>query len=53
VLVVAHSDTVPDIVEKLAPGTSIPPIGDQEYGTVYIVAVPRIGAATVLRLRVP
>jgi phosphohistidine phosphatase SixA len=53
VLVVAHSDTVPDIVEKLAPGTSIPQIGDQEYGTVYIVAVPRIGAATVLRLRVP
>ena len=28
----------------------IPEIGDQEYGTMYIVAVPHIGHSNLLRL---
>lgn len=53
VLVVAHSDTVPDIVRRLAPGVPIPDIADDEYGAVYLVALPRYGSATVLALQVP
>lgn len=50
VLIVAHSDTVPQIIATLADLKSVPPIGDDEYGTMYVVTVPRIGHANVLRL---
>jgi len=50
VLVVGHSDTVTAIVERLSGATGLPPIADDEYGTLYVVAVPRIGRASVLRL---
>ena len=50
VLIIGHSDTVPQIVAELSGIPTIPPIGDQEYGTMYIVTVPRIGHAKVLRL---
>jgi broad specificity phosphatase PhoE len=50
VLIVGHADTVPEIVATLSGKDSIPPIGAQEYGTMYIVAVPRIGHANLLRL---
>jgi phosphohistidine phosphatase SixA len=50
VLVVGHSDTVTGIVESLTGAEHLPPIGDDEYGTMYIVAVPRVGRANFLRL---
>jgi broad specificity phosphatase PhoE len=50
VLIVGHTDTVPQIVAALSGNSKIPEIGDQEYGTMYIVAVPRIGHANLLRL---
>ncbi len=50
VLIVGHSDTVPRIVGVLSGNPNIPEIGDQEYGTMYIVTVPRIGHANLLRL---
>ena len=50
VLIVGHSDTVPEIVAALSGNAKIPPIGAQEYGTMYIVTVPRIGHANLLRL---
>ncbi len=50
VLVVGHSDTVPEIVEALSGVRDLPPIGDDDYGTMYIVTVPRIGRANVLRV---
>jgi hypothetical protein len=34
----------------LSGNPKIPEIGDQEYGTMYIVTVPRIGHANLLRL---
>ena len=49
ILVVGHSDTVPDIVAALT-GQRIPPIGKEEYGTMYVITVPRIGHANFLRL---
>ncbi len=50
VLIVGHSDTVPQIVAALSGNSGIPEIGDDEYGTMYIVTVPRIGDANLLRL---
>ena len=52
VLVVAHSDTLPQIVKNLG-DTSVPPIDSAEYGTVYVVAIPRWNRPTVLRLSLP
>jgi phosphohistidine phosphatase SixA len=50
VLIVGHIDTIPKIVAALSGNANIPEIGDQEYGTMYIVTVPRIGHANLLRL---
>jgi broad specificity phosphatase PhoE len=50
-LVVGHSNTVPDIVAALADQDNVPPIADDEFDTIYVVSVPTIGHATVLRLK--
>ena len=50
VLIIGHSDTVPQIVAALSGNSKIPEIDDREYGTMYIVSVPRIGDANLLRL---
>jgi broad specificity phosphatase PhoE len=51
VLVVSHRDTVTDFVAALTGAKNLPPIGDAEYGTMYIVTVPKIGRADFLRLQ--
>jgi broad specificity phosphatase PhoE len=51
VLIVGHSDTVPGIVKALSGVEDVPPMGDQEYDTLYLVSVPRIGRANLLRMR--
>ena len=53
VLIVGHSDTVPAIVSALSGDGKVPEIADDEYGTLYIVTVPRIGHANLLRLSLP
>jgi len=53
VLVVAHSDSVPVIVHDLSRGAAVPPIAASEYGTTYVVAIPRWSRPTVLALRLP
>jgi broad specificity phosphatase PhoE len=50
VLLVSHSDTIPAIVAALSAQTDVPPIADTDYGSIYIVTVPRLGAANLLRL---
>lgn len=50
VLIVGHSNTVPALVARLSGAKSVPEIGDDEYGTLYVVVVPRIGRANVLRM---
>lgn len=49
-LIVGHSNTVPEIVQKLS-GVTVPPIGDDEYDNVYVVTVPTFGKSSVLRLK--
>jgi broad specificity phosphatase PhoE len=53
VLVVAHSDTIPQIVDRLGETSHTPPIDANEYGTTYVIAMPRWGRPNVLRLSLP
>jgi len=53
VLVIAHSDTLPAIVKALGQGAVVPALGDGEYGTAYLVAMPRWSRPTVLAFRLP
>ena len=50
VMVIGHANTVPEIVAALSGRSDIPQIDEKEFGTMYIVTVPRIGRANVLRL---
>jgi broad specificity phosphatase PhoE len=50
VLVVGHSDTVPEIV-KLLGGGSVPPIGDSEYDRLFVLTLTPPNRATVVTLR--
>jgi broad specificity phosphatase PhoE len=42
VLVVGHSNTVPDIVAALT-GKAVPPIADTEYTRLYVITLPATG----------
>jgi broad specificity phosphatase PhoE len=48
ILLVGHADTLPALVEALSGAKDIPPIGAAEYGTMYVISVPRVGRANVL-----
>lgn len=50
VLVVGHSNTLPEIIAALGAG-KIPEIEDAEYDNFYIVTVYSPGKATLLRLK--
>lgn len=50
VVVVGHSNTVPDIVAALS-GVSVPPIADDEYSRLYTVALNADGDARVIAAR--
>ncbi len=52
VLIVGHSDTVPEIVKQLS-GVDVGPMSETEYGIVYLVAVPRFSRAAVTRIDLP
>lgn len=49
VLIVGHSNTIPQIIERVS-GIEIPPIGDDEFDDMYVVSVPTLGKASLLRL---
>jgi broad specificity phosphatase PhoE len=50
VVVVGHSNTVPEIVKALS-GRSIAPIEDEEYDRLFIVVVPQSGPARLIQAR--
>jgi broad specificity phosphatase PhoE len=52
VLVVGHSNTVPDLVEAFA-GIALPPMPDTDYSRLYVIAVGADGRARLLRLSMP
>ncbi len=52
VLIIGHGNTVPALVGALG-GGEVPPIAEDEHGTLYLVAVPRFSRAAVTRLDLP
>lgn len=50
-LIVGHSNTVPELIAALARIKDVPPIGEEEFDTLYVVTVPTIGKVSVLRLK--
>jgi broad specificity phosphatase PhoE len=50
VLVVGHSDTVPQIVERLGAG-SVPPLREDEYDRMIVISLTARGEAQVVTLR--
>ncbi len=50
VLIVGHSNTVPEIVRLLVGGMAVPPISDDDYSRMYIITLPTLGPASVLRV---
>jgi phosphohistidine phosphatase SixA len=50
-LLIGHSNTVPEIVAALSGEKGVPPIGEEEFDTLYVVTVPTIGRASVLRMK--
>jgi broad specificity phosphatase PhoE len=50
VVVSGHSNTVPEIVKRLAKIDEVPPVADEDYGTMYVVTMPTLGPASVMRL---
>ncbi|HEY0745642.1 MAG TPA: phosphoglycerate mutase family protein [Steroidobacteraceae bacterium] len=50
VLVVGHVNTVPEIVSSLAGRSDLPSIDEQDFGEMYVVTVPRIGHANLVRM---
>ena len=50
VLVVGHSNTVPDIVAALS-GRTIPAMTDAEYDHIFIVVIPASGTPRLMQIR--
>jgi phosphohistidine phosphatase SixA len=50
VMVIGHINTVPEIVSALAGRSDIASIDEQDFATMYVVSVPRIGRANLVRL---
>lgn len=51
ILVVGHSNTVPEIVHRLVGGDPLPPIADDDYSLMYVITLPTLGPASLLRMR--
>jgi hypothetical protein len=49
VLIIGHSNTVPDLIHELG-DIDVPPIGDDEYDTLYVLSIPSFGQASLLRM---
>ena len=51
ILVVGHSDTLPDLMANLGASKRVPPIADGEYDNIYVVSIPWFGKTKTIRLR--
>jgi broad specificity phosphatase PhoE len=50
VLIIGHSNTVPELIHELS-DIDVPPIADDEYDTLYVLSIPSFGHASVLRMQ--
>lgn len=51
ILVVAHSNTMPELIANLGASKKVPPIADGEYDNIYIISIPWFGKTKTIRLR--
>jgi len=51
ILVVGHSNTVPELIANLGASKNVPTIAEDEYDNIYIVSIPWFGKTKTIRLR--
>jgi len=51
VLVVGHSNTVPELIGNMGASKKVPEIAENEYDNIYIVTIPWFGKTKTIRLR--
>jgi len=51
ILVVGHSNTLPTLIADLGASKKVPPIAENEYDNIYIIAIPWFGKTKTIRLR--
>jgi len=51
ILVVGHSNTVPELIAALGASKNVPPIAENEYDNIYVIAIPWFGKTKTIRLR--
>jgi len=51
ILVVCHSNTLPELIANLGASKNVPSIDESEYVNIYIVSIPWFGKTKTIRLR--
>ena len=51
ILVVGHSDTLPELIANLGASKKIPLMDDMEYDNIFIISIPWFGKTKTIRLR--
>ena len=51
VLVVGHSNTVPELIANLGASKKVPPIERSEFDNIYVISIPWFGKTKTIRLR--
>jgi broad specificity phosphatase PhoE len=51
VLVVGHSNTVPQLIGNMGASKKVPEIQEDEYDNIYVVTIPWFGKTKTIRLR--
>jgi broad specificity phosphatase PhoE len=51
ILVVGHSNTVPELIANLGASKKVPPIARGEFDNIYIISIPWFGKTKTIRLR--
>lgn len=51
ILVVGHSNTVPELIANLGASKNVPPIVQNEFDNIYIISIPWFGKTKTIRLR--
>ncbi len=51
ILLVGHSNTIPELIANLGASKLVPPISENEYDNIYIVSIPWFGKTKTIRLR--
>jgi broad specificity phosphatase PhoE len=51
ILVVGHSNTVPELIANLGASKNVPLIEENEYDNIYIISIPWFGKTKTIRLR--